>query len=267
MEPQAGSPELLAAVRAALMRSAARFAELLRKVPDRSAPAIGVWSVGETAAHVASSGPAFLAVARGTRRPEGLDAVAAGNEAALGADPERDPAVLADRVEAGEAALAAFLAEAAGDPEVEAFAGVRVPLSSLAAVELGELLVHGHDIARACGLPWPIPREDAAPAATGVLPILPHLVDPRKAAGMRARYEVRIRGGGTAILAFDAGAARIEAPSSRRVDCHISMDPAAYLLLGFNRTGILRPLLGGNVLAWGRRPWLAAAFPSLFVAV
>jgi hypothetical protein len=54
------------------------------------------------------------------------------------------------------------------------------PLSTLLAVELGEVLVHGHDIARASGLPWSIDRAQAA--AGGMLPLLPHLVDRERAA-------------------------------------------------------------------------------------
>lgn len=263
----ADGAELLAATRDALAGSSASFVEMLRLVPDASVPAVGEWDVGEAAAHVAASGPFFLSVAQGEQEPEDLEAVAVNNAAILAADPERDLAVLADRIEASDSQFVAFLDSVRGDPVLEVFRGVRAPLSTLVAVEAGELLVHGFDIAKASNLPWEIARDHAAPAATALLPLLPHLVATQETDGFEARFEVRIRGGGAAVVEFAAGAARIEVPSGKRVDCHISVDPAAYLLLGFNRIGQLRPLLAGKMLSWGRRPWLALKFPSLFRSV
>lgn len=254
-------------VRDALAAAAARFVELLRLVPDPARPAVGVWSVGETAAHAASSPPFFLAVARGERAPEGLEEVAVNNAAFLAADPERDPRVLAERFAAGEQALLAHVDGVGGDPMIELFRGIEAPLSTLLAVELGEVLVHGYDIARAAGLAWPMSRAHAAAAAGGMLPLLPHMVDPAAAAGRRVRFELGIRGGERAVLAFDDGTLRVFPPGGQGVDCRLSLDPAAYLLLSFARIGSLRPMLQGKLWAWGRRPWLAASFPSLFRGV
>lgn len=119
---------------------------------------------------MASSAPFFLAVTRGEAEPEALAGVAAANAAFLASDPERRPSVLAERHAVGEEALLAYVDEVVGDPVVEAFRGVRVPLSTLLAVELSEVLVHGHDIARAAGLAWPVERAHAAVAADGLLP-------------------------------------------------------------------------------------------------
>jgi hypothetical protein len=47
-------------------------------------------------------------------------------------------------------------------------------------------------------------------------------------------------------------------------DCHISADPWAFIQVLYSRTGPIRPALTGRILAWGRRPWLAFALPSLF---
>ena len=49
-------------------------------------------------------------------------------------------------------------------------AGVHLPLPTLLAVAGGEYLVHGHDIARATRVPWPVPADWARTVFLGVLP-------------------------------------------------------------------------------------------------
>jgi uncharacterized protein (TIGR03083 family) len=254
-------------VRDALAAAGDRFAEMLRLGPDPARPAVGEWSVGETAGHAAASAPFFLAVARGEIAPERLEEVAANNTAFLASDLERDPQVLAERFAVGERALLAYVDGVGGDPLVELFRGVEAPLSTLLAVELAEVLVHGYDIARAGGLAWPISPAQAAAAAGGMLPLLPHLVDPETAAGRRVRFELRIRGGERAVLEFDDGTLRLRPVAGQGVDCLLSVDPVVYLLLSFARMGPLRPMLQGKLWAWGRRPWLAASFTGLFQKV
>lgn len=257
----------IGAVRNALATAGAQLTRLLRLGPDPGLPAIGAWSVGEAAAHAAASAGYFLKVARGDREPEGLDEVAANNALFLASDPERDPLTLAERHLAGEQALLAYVDGLGTDPMVEVFCGVVAPLSTLLAVELTEVLVHGDDIARAAGLPWVIEREHAAVAAGGLLPLLPHLVDRQAAAGRRLRVELRLRGGERAILEFDDGNLRVGGADGRSVDCRLSVDPAVFLLLTFGRTGPWRPMLKGKLAAWGRRPWLGALLPRLFERV
>lgn len=235
-----------------------RFATMLRLDPDPSLPAIGIWTVGETAAHVASSPTYFLAAGRGDlAQPEALDDVARGNAEVLASDPERTPRVLADRLEHADEALVAYARTVEGDPIVEPFAGVRVPLSSMLAVELAELLVHGEDVGRAARLPWTIPSAEAALALDGLVSLLPAMVDERRAADVALRCELRVRGGSRSIIEIDHGTLRVEPASAAPVDCRLSVDPVAFLLLSYNRVSMPRPVLRGRLVAWGRRPWRA----------
>ena len=253
----------------ALHRASGRLTGLLRQDPDPSAPAIGVWSVGETAAHVSHSPTYFLAVARGeATEPEALDDVARSNADVLAADPERRPRVLADRLERAGEELVSFARSLDGDPVVRPFAGVDVPVSSVLAIELGELLVHGLDIARAAKLPWAIPRDEAALTVQGLVPLLPFTVDEGRARRVALRCELRIRGDGRAGLTLEDGALRIgPRQPAGQLDCRLSVDPAALLLLTFHRTGTMRPILRGQMLAWGLRPWRAMTLPRVMKTI
>ena len=61
------------------------------------------------------------------------------------------------------------------------------------------------------------------------------------------------------------GALTVTAPDAGRVHAHLSADPAAYLLLMWNRVPIWRPLLSGQLLVWGRQPWRAGELATLMV--
>jgi hypothetical protein len=49
------------------------------------------------------------------------------------------------------------------------------------------------------------------------------------------------------------------------VDCRISADPVAFLLVAYGRQAQWRPVLLGRMTAWGRRPWRAFALKRLLV--
>jgi hypothetical protein len=131
-------------------------------------------------------------------------------------------------------------------------------------VHLGELLVHGWDIATTLGRPWAIGRDEANIVARGVLPVLPMVVDPAAAAGVSLAYELSLRGGGPRVLIrVQTGASRSSQSSrGRRPICRISADPAAFLLVSYGRVGQLGPILRGQLIAWGRRPWAALRLNS-----
>ncbi len=89
------------------------------------------------------------------------------------------------------------------------------------------------------------------------------VVDQQRAAGLRVRYDVRIRGAGRYHMVFDDGRLTIGAPSSEWVDCHLSVDPSTFLLLFWNRIGQWGAIGRGRLLAWGRKPWMGLRMRSL----
>lgn len=246
----------------ALETAGQQLAASMRQVRDPRPTAVGTWSIGDTANHVSGSGGYFLAVAEGQVAPERLEDVDEGNAKALVEDPERSPRVLADRLLRNDTALIRYARAVPDDPVVEPFAGVRVPLSALVGIQLGEVLVHGFDIARGAGLPWRIDPDHANLAHRAYLPLLPYAVDADKAAHLQVSVDLRIRGMEPHVLVVENGALRVEPSSGQRVDVHMSVDPVAYLLLVWNRIPAWKPLLRGHMLVWGRRPWMLRSFQS-----
>jgi uncharacterized protein (TIGR03083 family) len=252
----AGEAQLIEALCQALTSAGARLSAVMRRVSDPGLRAVGTWSIGETAHHVAAGPGYFLAAARGDGELVALDGVAADNARDLAGDPERDPRVLADRFDDGIRALVSYARTVPGDPLVEPFTDVKVPLSCLLAVQLDEVLVHGFDIARAAGLAWRIEPAHAQVTLEGLMALMPFLLDKRRAAGVRMRVELRIRGMARHVLTIGDGTLRVQASPSGPVDCRMLVDPVVYLLLIWNRIGRWRPMLRGQLAIWGRRPWL-----------
>lgn len=174
-------------------RVTGRFSALLRTADDggRKVPHL-TWTVGETGAHV-------LCYLR--RYPEMLAGVSTGWEslgdgerenARLLADvPEREPWEIADAI---DLAAPTFREAFAGFTEDLApwHAGLRIPPEALVGMMVGDVLVHGWDIATALGETWPIDPSDASLSFAATVPVLPHAVDAQAARGFSARYGIQL---------------------------------------------------------------------------
>lgn len=252
------------AARAALAEVAPRLTALIRSVRDPAAPAVGEWSAGEVAIHLAQAWEVLAALsAGGTDSPiSEVGDLAALTTAMVQGDPVRDLSGVADRIDHSVGAYLAALPQPGRSEAPWLIEGITVPPSTFSCHLLSETLVHGDDIARSQKTRWPIAPAHAALAMTGfVLPMLgaidPRaLVDQEKARGLRACYDLRVRGGGRVFIVIDDGAVVVEPPSSRPVDCHLSGHPSALLLVFFSRRSQWPAILRGRLGAWGRRPWL-----------
>lgn len=272
----------------ALREEVERVTALLRSVRNPAAPTVGRWNIAEVATHLSQAWIAVTGLAWGDLSDlyELIPSIAgvAGKYlirdigeleelTVLGvrSDPERDPAVLADRI---EQRAARYFSECAGYSPDELrpwfVQGTRVPVATLTGHLLNETLVHGYDIARADGRAWRIEPSHAAMVVRHLfVPVLQQL-DPRalvnatQAAGLRATYEVRLRGGNRFHFIFNDGALRVDEPSTgAKVDCYISADPAAFVLVFWGRRSQWPAIATGKLMAWGRKPWLGVRFASL----
>ena len=263
------------AARAAISAAAGRFTTLLRNTDDIKRPAAGTnWTVAETAAHVSCMFTGFSAAIAGDLpalkylQADFPTRLAASNGTTIAMVDHTDAGRLAEVITAGAQRFLELAA--AADPQMECETPwygtnrTRTP-DCLTALALGELTVHGHDIATGTGRPWPISTEHAKLIMGTVCPEMsPLAVRPEAGRGAPVTYEVRLRGNGPRyVIRVADGTAEVRAAGGP-VDCVISADPVTYLLVVYGRMPLGRALLRGGILAWGRRPWLGLRFNNLF---
>jgi len=267
-----------AGARSSLQDAAGRTALLFGSIADAAVSVRrSTWSVADVGAHLAVAlqiftesvtddyhtvGPHIPATGTFAER---LSAVTAGT---LTAEPERDPKALSQlicqRVEEFLVATADLSGETAvatpwyGD-------GVTLSVATATAMLVGEQLLHGFDVATTIRRPWTISVPDAHLILRGITSMMPLGVNPATTAALRASYEVNVRRGGPRfVVRVDDATARVEAAGSGPVDCHLSADPVALVLVGYGRTSQWGPIAHGKLLTWGRKPWLAFRFTNLF---
>jgi uncharacterized protein (TIGR03083 family) len=261
----------LDAARAALRRAADDFAALIASAPepDQRIPD-SEWTVRDVAVHVALGSEAYVEYAAGgTEAWVDISDIAGGSlarssAARLAAEPARDLPALATRAKAAVGALIEATEGRLGD-EAVVWNGMSTTLGAMLGLGLAEYLLHGRDVAKALGRPWTIMPDDARLILASALPMLPLLVDPAATAGVRARYELRVRGGTRVGLSIRDGQLSMDAGDGR-VDCHVSADPVALLLVSYGRQSQWVPALTGKLLAWGRKPWLGLRLTHYLVA-
>jgi hypothetical protein len=257
----------------ALRDAVARSADLWRRIDKPDAPAPGLqWTAAETAAHVVGdirdytqaltrhTGGYMTHANRPTESPSRLSAKV--NARHLEEIRERNLSRLADMLEVAADAYLNAAANADLSAEIATPNGLVIGPPTMAALLLGEQLIHGLDISRTAKIRWPIAAADAFLVIPGVLTVAPQYLRPQRAAGVHISFELRIRGGASYRLAVDDGAAVVTA-AGEKADCHITADPVAFLLLGYGRIGQLSPVLRGQLRPGGRKPWLAMKFGTL----
>jgi uncharacterized protein (TIGR03083 family) len=242
---------------------------MLRSVRHPDAPALGGWDITAVATHISHGMDTITAMSKGGGNIlEDISSLATLTRVMVEGEGRRPLTELADRI---DASVARFLAamEAAGENSSRAWLvqGTEMPLSTLTCHMLNELTVHGLDIARAEGVRWPIDAGHASLIMTGfVLPGLHTLgrqmVVQEKAANVRARFDVRLRGHDRFWMRFSDGDFSVEASPQGPVDCHLSVDPAAFLLVSWGRISQWSAIPKGQLLAWGRKPWLGLQLRS-----
>lgn len=249
--------------KAMVARRSADVGRLLREAQSGDARVAGLdWSVADLGAHLVSIPNRFHRMASGERFSGRSDMVTL-NARMIDAVAEHDLEALARRFEAETAALLAALGD---DPDAPFdWYDLRVRACDAAGIVLGEYLVHGLDLASTNDEPWPIQRAEALSAIGSVVAVLPEFVNHEAVAGVDATIELRLRGRTPLAITVAHGTAAFHEGPAERPDLTVSADPVAYLLVGYGRSGTLRPVLTGKILAWGRRPWLAARFPKFFL--
>jgi len=260
-------------IRTSLEETAERFAALLAGVSDAEAPALGSWSIADTAAHVrevvtlnstwatGGSPPPEYREAYELAATVSVDQVSDVNALALANATERRLGVLAGLIQERIELMLYLTADADGTEQVCWLGGLKLPLAAVLAHTLSEVLIHGRDIARAEGRAFPLTADHAKLTFEGFLLPLLTAADAAGFGGERSdamhpvRCELRLEGCGRVLLVADQGRITVEEAGGRSADVHIAAPPDVMWLLMFNRINPVAPVLRGNVKVWGRRPW------------
>ena len=261
--PVTSADSYLGQVLLPLDHAARRFAALVASAPAAAAPvpACPGWTVPDVAAHVVQVSAQY---GREAWAPAGVPDAGPGElqEPGPGAASAQE---LAARLHRELAALRTQIERAGGQVPAFRFHGEQlVGADAVLGVLLGELVVHGHDVARALGRRWPIDPAHAALIVEGLNHILPGQVRPDRAAGLTACFQLRLRGQASHIWEFRDGQLHVNPPRPGRIDVRISGDPAALLLFMYGREPQWKLIATGRLAAWGRKPWLAFTLGSRF---
>lgn len=261
--PVKSADSYLRQVLPALDDTADRFVALVSSASDTTVrvPACPGWTVRDLAAHVADTTVEYGCAAWS---PAAATATGPGDEQLL-AQGAAGAEELAARLHPELAALRACIDARDGQiPEFRYHDGPLVTADAGLGILLGELVVHGHDLARALRRPWPVDSGHAALIVEGVSPILPAQVHPDRTKGLTASFEIRLRGFASHIWEFQDGQLHVNPTHPGQIDVHLSADPAALLLVMYGRESQWKHIPAGRLAAWGRKPWLAFTLASRF---
>lgn len=258
----------LAQARSALEATARRTADLIRTLPNLDAPVPGSeWTVREAAVHLVNHAGIYTDIAGGMPSPiESMTREALGRQNArrLGDIPESDPEKVAGLLTEAVAGLLEATACRSGDQAVVFHAGVALDLARLMGISLGEHLLHGYDIARAVGCPWPIDPVHARLVLAGYGPCYGSWLNAEVTPDLTTSYGIELRGGDAFTVRFSAGGCHSEPGVAGVVDCTISADPVAFLLVGSGRMTQWEAIALRLYSTSGPRPDLGLTFMDLF---
>ena len=250
----------------AVERAGRRAADLLEQQEDPGRPVTGLeWSIAETAAHLAARTGRFARYLAGSDAPDGpISVIATENEHDVR---ERATRTVGEHAEELRSNLAAFVTGSRGRLGPDPFpwySGATIDVATATGLLLGELDVHGFDVARTVGTPWPIPASDGRTIVRAAVVLAPLYVDPEATTGVSVTFRILVRGGPSFRIRFDDGTAAVE-PAAGEADATIRADPVSLALVSYGRVSKWRAMATGKLFATGRRPWAALDFDRYFL--
>jgi uncharacterized protein (TIGR03083 family) len=265
MEPD----EMLEASRTALGAATTRLVGLIRSLPDLEQPIPdSEWTARQAVAHLVIGMDLYSEIATGTPSP--IDASTPAEYAEYSrrriADvAESDPAKLAYLLDDASDRFRSSVTGQAGDTVVTWHAGMELDLATLAGLSLGEVVLHGYDIAVATRRPWPLVPEEVALVLDTCGQLMGLTVDSDRSEGLTVAIGVELRGLASFVIRFDDGRFSLAPPGPGPLDATLSADPTAFLLVTSGRMARWPAFALGLYEAGGKRPELAVGFKDLFV--
>jgi hypothetical protein len=252
----------LDAAHLALRAATNRTVALIRSISDPSLPIAGSHlSLGDAAAHLVLTAQIAVDCFAGFPSPiHDLGAKRSFDARFLAQFPERRPEQLAGLLEDA----VDLLIDAPLDGDLIPFhSGIPLEPGVIMGLLVADMMAFGWDIARTLGLHWSMEIATARVAASATIRMLPFVLA-ESAARTTASFRVHIRGGDAITGRIADGKMTVSRTDLEPVDCHISADPVAFVLVAHRRLSRAGRVARGQLLSWGENKAFGASLQTLF---
>lgn len=223
------------------------------------------WTVRDLTAHLVSLPGLYEEL---NRAPEPFETPASWPDYSRGVRAhldDVDATSLADRLQPETERLLEILGD---DGEKPWTLYVETTAAKVGAGYLGELLMHGQDLAALTGASVDLTTEQGHAIVAAMMTLAPAFVDPDAARRCPGVYHLRFRAGDRVQdFTYWVAAGRLSVAEGRpdRADARLVADPAAFALVAMGRMSQARAGLTGRIMGYGRKPWKFIALGKLRV--
>lgn len=244
-----------------------RFDRIARTADPSARPPGSRWTVQQVVAHVLTIANRYHELAQGReyRRADTAAGLAALNqtelEAVLAPVPE-----LADQLNALHPEIDGYFDTLTDDRLTFPFhANGSVGGITGQTNWLGELLLHGEDIARAAKAPWTIDERDMLLVARGVMQVAPAFLRHSVVRDTNTSVALQVPGARPYLMHIHDGTIELrERRPDDRPDAVLRTPASTLTQLLYQRIGPLTAARRGLLVVGGRRPWRALKLQSYF---
>jgi uncharacterized damage-inducible protein DinB len=244
-----------------------RFDRLVRTADPLARPQGHAWTVQQIVAHVLTVAHRYQQVAHGReyRHAPTARGIAALNQIELEAAmaPVHE---LADQLQELAPEMDAFFDANTDDRPTIPFHAFGFMSGITAQTNwLGELLLHGQDIARAVKAPWHLPERDMLLVLRSGKEMVPLYLRPEVSEDIDVCVAFQIPGARPYVIQIHNGTAEMrERRPEDRPDAVLRVPASTMTQLLYQRIGQLTAVRRGLRLVGGRRPWVALKLMSYF---
>src|SRR5215207_4929140 len=244
-----------------------RFDQLVRSADPLARPPGHDWTVQQIVAHVLTLGHRYRQFGRGReyRRAADPPGIAVLNQAELEAAMAPIPE-LADQLQALAPELDSYFdAHSSDEPIIPFHAFGFMSCNTAQTNWLGELLLHGEDIARAVKSAWELPERDMLLVLRGAAEMAPLYLGPGTSRDTDVCVAFQLPGARPYLIHIHDGVAEMrEHRPDDRPDAVLRLPASTLTQLLYQRIGPFTALRRGLWLVGGRRPWAALKLMSYF---
>lgn len=244
-----------------------RFDDLVRTADPAARPPGHRWTVHQILAHMVTVGYRYRQLARGSDYHHAADPrdTATLNQAELEAA-MAPVAELAEELRSVSAEIDGFFDANSDDRPVFPFHSFGMVSGITGQTSwLGELLLHGEDIARAVHIPWPLAERDMLLILRGACELAPRYLRSGTDTETNISVAVQIPDAQPYLIHIHDGVVDMrERRAADRPDAVLRVPGSTLTQLLYQRIGPLTAARRGLRIVGGRRPWAALTLMSHF---